>query len=238
VTGLFIFLGIVLFFVLLLSIPVFVNFEYTDAVRLSIQWLFIKIKLYPNDKPKKEKKKKEEKPKEEPKKEEEKNEEEKPAKPKKENFMVTFYNNQGVGGIVELVRNCASALGKFSKGFLRSIYITKLRIGISVTEGDAAQTAIKYGKICSEIYPPLGFICSSCHVKNYKVNIVADYIGEKTVGEVETKVGLVPRSVINAGIAMVFRLAGQLLKVVFTNIKSANKNTANNNSNKKGGQKQ
>ena len=237
-TGLFIVLGIILFFVILLSIPVFVNFEYTDAVRLSVQWLFVKIKLYPNDKPKKEKPKEEEKPEEEPKEEEKKEEKEKPAKPKKENFIKTFYNNQGVGGIIELVKNCAAALGKFSKGFLRSIYITKLRIGISVTEGDAAQTAIKYGKICSEIYPPLGYICSSCHVKNYKVNIVADYIGEKTTGEFETKVGFVPRRIINSGIGLVFRLAGQLLKVVFTNIKSANKPSANVNSNKKGGQKQ
>ena len=231
-TGLLIFLGIVAFFVLLLSIPVFVDFEYTDAVRLSLQWLFVKIKIYPNNKPKKEKPKKEEKPKEE-KPKEEKTKEEKPEKPKKENFIKTFYNNQGVPGIVELVGNCASALGKFSKGFLKSIYIRKLYINISVTEKDAAQTAIKYGKICSEIYPPLGFICSSCHVKNYKVNIFANYIGDRTKGEFETKVGLVPRSVINAGVAMVFRLAGQLLKVVFANIKSAN-----NNSNKKGGQKQ
>ena len=237
-TGLLIFLGIVLFFVLLLSIPVFVNFEYTDAVRLSIQWLFVKIKIYPNNRKKKEKKPKEEKPKEEKTKEEEKPKEEKPQKPKKENFIKTFYNNQGVSGILELVNNCASALGKFSKGFLKSIIVKKLYIDISVTEKDAAQTAIKYGKICGEIYPPLGFICSSCRVKDYRVNILANYIGERTKGEFETKVGLVPRSVINAGVAMVFRLAGQLLKVVFANIKSANKTQANPNSNKKGGQTQ
>ena len=93
---------------------------------------------------------------------------------------------------------------------------------------------MRYGKICQEVYPPLGFICSSCHVKNYKVNIWADYCGDKTKGAFETRILLVPRSVINAAIALVFRLGIQLLKVVFSNIKASK----NKNSNMKGGQQQ
>lgn len=230
-TPLLIILGIVLFFVLLLSVPVLIDFEYTDAVRLRVQWLFLKFNIYPkSDKPKKEKKKKPEKKKKEEPQEEETNAEE--QKPKKENPFKTFYNNQGVGGMLGFIGDCCSALGRFNKGFLRSFYILKLRIYMSITEGDAAATAIKYGKVCSELYPSLGYICSSCHVKNYKVNIFADYIGEKTVGELETRIALVPRRTINAGIALVFRLGIQLLKVVFLNIKSANNQA---NSVKKGG---
>lgn len=229
--ALYIILGIILFFILVLSIPVVLDLEYTDMFRCKVSWLFIKFDIYPpkekKDKPKKEKKAK---------KPEEKPIEETP-KPvdetvKKDNFIKVFYDNQGVLGIIELVKNCASYLGKFSKGFLKSIYIRKLNINISVTESDAAKTAIKYGKICQEIYPPLGFICSSCHVKNYSVNIWANYCGDKTKGQFETRVAIVPRSVINAGIALVFRLGIQLLKVVLSNIK-ANKNQ---NTNMKGGQ--
>lgn len=245
-TALYIILGIIFFFVLILSIPVFVDIEYTDVFRLSVRWLFIKIKLYPNDKPKKEKPKKE-KPEKTDEGEEEKPEEKKP-KEKKENLFTVFYKNQGVPGIVELIKNCAAILGKFSGAFLKSIVIKKLRINISVTESDAAATAIRYGKICSEIYPPLGFICSSCTVKDYKVNIYADYLGDKTHGEFSSYIGLIPRKLINAGVAFVFRLAGQLLKVVFSNIKYANKQASgsqpvakkpvNKNSNMKGGQTQ
>ena len=237
-TALYIISGIILFFILLLSVPVVLDLEYTDMFRCKVSWLFIKFNIYPPDEKKDKKEKKEKKPKPQ---KENKNEQKPEAENKsdddtvkKENFIKTFYNNQGVSGILELVRNCALYLGKFSKGFLRSIYIRKLHIRISVTESDAAQTAIKYGKICQELYPPLGFLCSSCHVKNYSVNIWADYCGEKTKGESETKVALVPRSVINAGIALVFRLGVQLLKVVFSNIK-ANKNKNNNT---KGGQEQ
>lgn len=236
-TALLIIAGIILFFIAILSIPVMVNIEYTDAFRLSIQWLFLKFKIYP--KKKKKEKKKKDKPKEEEKKdesEEDKKEEEKPKKekPKKENPFKTFYNNQGIEGMIQLIKDCCSALGKFSKGFLRSLYIRKLRIYMSITEKDAAATAIKYGKVCSEIYPPLGFICSTCHAKNYQVNIYADYIGEKTVGEFETKLAVIPRRIVNSAFGLVFRLGGQLLKVVFTNIKAI----AKSNSVKKGGQKQ
>lgn len=233
-TGLLIFAGIILFFVLLLSIPVVLDLEYIDLFKFRVSWLFIKFNIYPQDENKKKnKKKKEPKPKE--KAPQKNNTEQKPQEAlpeKKDNFIKTFYNNQGVIGIIDLIRNCASYLGKFSMGFLKSIYISKLFINISVTESDAAKTALKYGKICQEVYPPLGFICSSCHVKNYKVNIWADYCGDKTKGAFETKIKIVPRSIINAAIALVFRLGIQLLKVVFSNIKSSN----NKNSNMKGGQ--
>ena len=241
--ALLIILGIILFFILLLSIPVLVDIEYTDAFRLSIQWLFVKLKIFPQKEKKKKEKEKKEKPEEEKKEdgEEKKEEKEEKPKPKKENPFVTFYHNQGVSGIIQLVKDCCAALGKFSKGFIRSFYIRKLRIYMSITEKDAAATAIKYGKVCSEIYPPLGFICSSCHVKDPQVHIYADYIGEKTVGEFETRIAIIPRRIVNAGIALVFRLGLQLLKLVFSNIKYANKpkaNSVNTNSVKKGGQTQ
>ena len=231
-TGLLIFIGIILFFVLALSIPVVLDLEYLETFKCSVSWLFVKFNIYPQDEKKKKTDKKPKKP--------EKPKEEKPAEeakpqdpePKKDNFIKTFYNNQGVTGIIELVGNCASYLGKFSKGFLKSIYIRKLYIDISVTESDAAKTAIKYGEICRKLYPSLGFICSSCHVKDYKVNILANYCGDKTKGALETRVQIVPRSIINAAIALVFRLGMQLLKVVFSNIKASK----NNNLNMKGGQ--
>lgn len=230
-TALYIILGIVVFFAALLTIPVIVDLEYTDVFKCSVSWLFLKFNLYPPAEKKKKKTEKEKKPKEKP--AEEKKPEDKPAV-KKENFLKTFYNNQGVGGIVELIQNCAAALGKFSKSFAKSFYIRKLHIKISVTESDAAQTAIKYGKICRDIYPALGLICSTSHVKNYKVNIWADYCGEKTNGELVTRVAVIPRRIINGGIAMVFRLGLQLIKVVISN----NKELKKQNLNKKGGQTQ
>ena len=74
-TALYIILGIIAFFIIVLSIPVVLDLEYTDAVRCKVSWLFLKFTLYPFP----EKKKKEKKPKEE--KKEEKPEEKKEEKP-------------------------------------------------------------------------------------------------------------------------------------------------------------
>lgn len=232
-TALYIILGIVLFFIAVLSIPVVLDMEYGEVFKLRVSWLFVKINILPKDENKRKPKKKKEQKQE--KQQAEKTPAETPAAdvPKKENPIKIFYEDQGVLGIVELINNVASYLGKFSKGFLKSIYIKKLRIIIRVTEGDAAQTAIRYGKFCQMIYPPLGFICSSCHVKDYDVNIQADYCGDKTKGEFETKVALIPRSVINAGIAFVFRLVVRLVKALLVFLKAKKKNN-----NLKGGQEQ
>ena len=46
-TALYIILGIIAFFVIVLSIPVVLDLEYTDAVRCKVSWLFLKFDIYP-----------------------------------------------------------------------------------------------------------------------------------------------------------------------------------------------
>ena len=165
-TALYIILGIIAFFIIVLSIPVVLDLEYTDAVSCKVSWLFLKFTLYPFP----EKKKKEEKPKEEKKEEKPEEKKEEKPKPKKENFLKTFYNNQGLSGVIELINNCVGALKRFSVRFIkRAVIIKKFHLDIHITEGDAAATAIKYGKVCAALYPSLGFICSNMKVKDYKV---------------------------------------------------------------------
>lgn len=216
-TVLWIILGIILFFVLLLSIPVILELEYTDTVKCKVSWLFLKINIYPLPE------KKEKKLKEEPeKKKEPKPKKEEPEKPKKENFLKTFYNNQGLSGVIELLRNCVAALKRFSIKFIkRAVIFKKLHLEIHITEGDAAATALKYGKVCSALYPSLGFICSNMRVKDYKVNVYADYCGEKTSVELVTQTAIIPRALIGAGFSLCMSLIKQLLKVVIANTKSS-----------------
>ena len=229
-TALYIILGIIAFFVIVPSIPVVLDLEYTDAVRCKASWLFLKFDLYPFP----EKKKKEEKPKEEKKEEKPEEKKEEAPKPKKENFLKTFYNNQGLSGVIELLNNCVAALKRFSvKLVKRAVIIKKFHLEVHITEDDAAATAIKYGKVCSGLYPSLGFICSNMKVKDYKVNVFADYCGEKTTVEFITETAFIPRAMLNAGIMLVFSLLKQLLKVAISNNKaSKNKSTNNNNQRK------
>lgn len=51
----------------------------------------------------------------------------------------------------------------------RAFVIENLKLLLKVSSGDdAAQNAIKYGKVCSAVYPSMGFICSNMKVKNMR----------------------------------------------------------------------
>lgn len=223
-TALYIILGIILFFVIVLALPVNIYTEYKESFVLYVRWLFVKIYIYPpadkkKKKPKKEKPKKEEPPKEET------PEEAQPPKEKGENFIKTFYNNQGVNGMIELISNIAKKLGSGLKGIGRSFYIRRLWLRINVADGDSANTAIKYGKVCSAVYPSLGYILSIVHSKNCSIKVQPDFLGSKTEGAFSLHLALIPVKLINAVIVMGIKLLVELIKVLISNAKNQPKST-------------
>lgn len=224
-TALLIILGIILFFVLVLAIPVNIYSEYNEEFILYVRYLFIKYYIYPPQE-KKKKKKKEKKPKEDKKDEGKEDKKEEKPKEKSDNFIKTFYNNRGVSGIIELISNVASKLKKGMGKIGRSFYIRKLWLRINVAGGDAANTAQKYGKVCAAVYPPLGYILSTVHSKNCSVKINPDFLGNKSQGAFKLSVDLIPLKLIGAGISLAFSLAVELIKVLISNSKSASKKQA------------
>ena len=166
-TAVYVLLGIVVFFVFILSTRITINAEFFEEFKLNISWLFIKIPILPSkksDKPKKEKE-----PKEEPESEEQP-EETKEEKEKKENIFVKFYHNQGFDGVIELVNNIAFDLGKMFNSFRKHIVIRKLYLFMTVTGGcDAAETALKYGETCQKVFPALSLICTTFPVRTLQM---------------------------------------------------------------------
>ena len=209
-TGLIIFLSIVLFFVILLSIRITISGEFFDEFKLSVSWLFIKIPILPKKKkdavkkekkPKKEKAPKEEKVEKEP----ELESEEQPKE--KENIFVRFYNNQGYEGVLQLINNVVASLGKMFNSFRKHIVIRKLYLFMTVTGGcDAAETALKYGETCQKVFPALSLICTTLPVKKYDIEIEPDFLGLKDSAQFDVSVHIRPIFFINAFIVFVIRL--------------------------------
>lgn len=210
-TALYIILGIIAFFVILLSVKVAVTVHYEDDVAVSVKWLFLKFNILPKvekeDKPekKKEKKKKEEKPKEESEVIPE------PKKKKKDNMFVRFYRNRGVEGVVQLLKDAANAVGGMFKRIGRAFLFEELIISLTVGAGDSAETAIKYGKTCSVAFPAMGLIVDTMRVKKYNIEINPDFIYGKNVAKLHTQISVRPIRLINAVIIVAFEL---LFKVV------------------------
>ena len=192
-TALYIILGIIAFICLVLLVKVRIDAEYIDGFKLSVSWLFLHFSIYP--KPKKEK---QEEPAEE--------------KPKKPNIFKTFYENQGMDGVIKLVKDSADAVGLMMRSVKKHFIIEELYLWIVVSSNsDAAQTALQYGEICEDVFPALGFICSNLKVKKYDASIEPDFIGTFSSAQFKTAFSLRPFFLVGAGIRLVFRL---LFKVV------------------------
>ena len=225
-TALYIILGIIALIVILCSVKVKITAEYGEAFSLDVQWLFIKLHIFPQTEEQKAKReakkaKKEEKKKKKP--EEEKKEEDKPSEPKK-NIFKEFYENQGFGATVELIQTAAAQLGGFMGSIYRAFVIENLKLLLKVSSGDdAAQNAIKYGKVCSAVYPSMGFICLNMKVKKYEVNVVPDFISQENKAQFALSLSVRPIKLTNAVVVLAFRLLFKVLLKLLKGSKKKNK---------------
>ena len=84
------------------------------------------------------------------------------------------------------------------KGLFSHIVIHKLDVGIALNSGDAASTAVTYGKLCSVVYPAVNIIVAATVCKDYNVTIEPVFDSEK-----ETEV----TAEVNAHLRLIFAAA-------------------------------
>ncbi len=223
-TALIVIASIILFFVLLLSVKLSATVHLEDGFSLDVSWLFIKLHILPKQE-KKKKKKKKKKPKKEKKKKEEPKPEEKPKdetvpepkKKKKDNIITRFYHNRGVPGFIELLKNLVNDLKGMFGRIIRAFIIDDLFISIIVSEIEASDTAEKYGKLCAEIYPLLGYLTTAMRIRNPRCEIIPDFGSDikKTTLRLHAKISVVPRRLIGAvlivGVQLLFNVLLKLL---------------------------
>ncbi len=235
--ALYIILAVIALIVILFSIKVSVTAVYDETFTLDIKWLFIKLRIYPEDEEKRAKKEAKKAEKDQKKKN---SKQEKPKKEKteesaspKSNIFKDFYNNQGFAATVNLIRTAAAQLGGFLKGVYRAFVIENLTVLFRVSAGDdAAQTAVKYGKVCSAVYPAMGFICSNMKVKQYDANVAPDFISAENTATFKLSLSVRPIKLTNAVIVLAFRL---IFKVLLKLLKGSNKNDKSITNTVKGG---
>lgn len=202
-------LCIVAFFVLLFSIRFVAVLHYEDEAELTVKWLFLKFQIYPEkvkDKHKKEKKKKEKPPEEKP-----ADESVKPPKEKKDNMLKRFYRTKGLEGVMQLIRDTVAAIKGMFGRIIKAFVFDELYVSLDVGAGDSAQTAIKYGKVCAEVFPAMGFITTNLKVKKYNLEVTPDFITGKNNARVHTKISVRPIKITNALVIIVFELLFKVL---------------------------
>jgi hypothetical protein len=199
-TGLYIFIGIVLAIFLLLSVKASVKLEFKNELRVSVKILCFNIQLAPKKKKKavkikdytfdkhqkrlranyssyvKKQKKKEEK---KVKKAEEKAKKAERKKAEKES-NTNLQQNRTVLDWINIARAVIGAL--FSK-FSKRLHVKVARLKIKVATGDAASTAILYGAIVQSVAYIIEILQSVTNVdglKNADISVEPDFLADKT----------------------------------------------------------
>lgn len=146
--------------------------------------------------------------------EEVKKQEPKKAKSKgkkaKNPFMI-FYENTGIDGVIDILHRTMDALGGLFRGLLRHFVVRELYIDLTVTGGDAAATAIRYGKVCEKAFPLLGFICANMKVLQYDMEINPDFLGGNDKAAYHLVFSMKPLIVLGIALLAVLRLAVHVL---------------------------
>lgn len=136
-----------------------------------------------------------------------------------------FYNNKGVDGVVGLLGRVVSDLGGMFGALVRKVIIAEFFLDMKVHGADAADTAVKYGKLCDKIFPAVGFMCSEMKVRRYNVDVSPDFLANSDEIDFRMKGSVIPRAAINAVIALVFRLLfGVLLRFIIGAMPSSGPN--------------
>ena len=230
---LYVLIGIIAFIVILLSVRVHLIVDYGEFTKVSVKYLFLKIPVVDTSKPKKEKKaKKEKKPKKEKPKDEEKPEEEKPEEKKAEEnkpqtvqqgngLLKQLYVDQGYEGIERMLRAVGRSLGGFFGKLYKTFVFDELYITMITGGSDAADTAMKYGKLCSWLYPVLGKLVSTSKVKKYDFDISTDFLSTKNEAELYVNLHFTPIHITNAAVVLALQLVFKVLfKILFAKKRS------------------
>ena len=182
-TGLWIALGIFLFFFFLFSVPFHVTVGLQESVSVMIRVLFLKIPIFPRPKSTKKKSKKKKKPDKKPKKDK-KDKKDKKEKPKDQEKK----KSKKKLDIVFLVRLLLDVVTALFKKLGQHFKIRIHAYEICVASEEAAKTAVMYGmvKTLSEtLFLRLEKAINFKIVKNAPLGVYADFLEEKPKANVK-----------------------------------------------------
>ncbi|CAB1248412.1 conserved membrane protein of unknown function [Ruminococcaceae bacterium BL-6] len=159
-TFLFIMLGMSALFSLLLLCPVCVRvfFNQKDGFSGKVRYLFFSYSFPPK-----------------PQKKESAEKRKKEAEPDHIGKMKGIIKEKGLPGFLNFLRELAEIAAGAAKKLFSHLVICDISVRAVVASGDAAETALVYGSICSVVYPAFGVLVSNTKCKRYNISLTPDF---------------------------------------------------------------
>lgn len=198
--ALYILLGLlglaVLLVLLVLFVPAYARVSYDDELRVRVWVLGVPITLLPSE--------------DEP--EEPKSMKTKTAKPKKPSKTKELlgevsrsFKQDGVAATLQYLSDLAKLAGQAVGRVLRSITVDRLNFELIVADGDADTTAIRYGQVCSVLYPALTAIAGVIKVRKRDVRVKPNFLMENSTVRADVRLHIWVYRVVGAAIVLLVR---------------------------------
>lgn len=162
-TALYIILGILLFFAVLMICPVTIHVLYENEFSAKVTYLFLTYTLTP------------EKQEETEQSEEEEEEKQKEKSDDTKSRIQQMIEQKGLSGFISFMKELANIAVGAAKKLFKHLVISDLNVNITVATDDAAQTALDYSYVCAALYPAVSVIIGSCKCKKYHVKVNPDF---------------------------------------------------------------
>ena len=203
-TGIIVVLRIVLFFTVLLVSPIVLTAEYAEDWNIKLRYLFLVFQLYPEKEKKRGKPQKKEKP-EEPQK--------KGLEEDKKNNLKEILKQEGLSGVLELLRRSVSLVTGELKKLFSHLIIKDFSLDALICGADAAETALTYGRACAAIYPAVSILAGNTRCRRYGVSVAPDFDGRTTKIKAYLKAGIRPVFLIGFALSLFVKGLPVLKKV-------------------------
>lgn len=206
--------GIILLFALLLFCPMSIHAKYDESLMVTVCYLFVnfsfpKPPLTPEQEAKQAAKKaKKQKKKEEKKRRKAQKKDEKPGhkvgkKQKKKYDFKEIFARHGVSGLLSILKDITALFKKHFKK-LRHAKIRFLSVDLLIAKGNAADTAVEYGRACEIVYPSVAELLSICRHGKYEVAVTPDFNGQKSVAKAEIFLSIRLFHLVSLALGLVF----------------------------------
>lgn len=177
---------VILLLLLVLFVPVWARITYDGELQVKIRVLGIPITLLPSEdepaQPKTATKAKAA----------------KPSKVKQLRDEVSrSFKEDGVAATLRYLTELAKLAGQSVGRALHSITVDKLTLELLIADGDADATAIRYGQVCSVLYPAFTAIAGAIKVRKRDLRIEPNFLMEKSTASADVRLHI-----------WVYRLAG------------------------------
>lgn len=198
--ALYILLGLlgllVLLLLLALFVPVYARVTYDDELRVRVRVLGVPITLLPS----------EDEPEEQEETTKKKTASAKPSKTKELLGEISrSFKEDGVAATLHYLGELARLAGQAVGRVLRGVTVDKLTLALIVADGDADTTAIRYGQVCSVLYPTFTAIAGAIKVRKRDLRVEPNFLLDKSTLRADVRLHIWVYRLVGAAIVLLVK---------------------------------